>query len=137
MARQVLYKIRLKHLQFSNQMSIKFLVMIPYMSWLMTHSEIFFYDHNVEDDEDMHPRSSEMMPDEIADYLKFMHDGQQSLYEGCDKYSKLSFLLKLYHIKCLCRMTDKAMSMILELLADAFDYAKIPCSFYEAKKIIN
>ncbi|XP_068503985.1 uncharacterized protein [Phaseolus vulgaris] len=72
-----------------------------------------FYDDNVEDDEDMRPRSSEMMPDEIAEYLKFMHDGQQSL------------------------MSDKAMSMILELLADAFDYAKIPCSFYEAKKIIN
>ncbi|XP_027940215.1 uncharacterized protein LOC114194288 [Vigna unguiculata] len=34
-------------------------------------------------------------------------------------------------------MTDRAMSMILELLADAFDYAKIPSSFYEAKKIIN
>jgi len=34
-------------------------------------------------------------------------------------------------------MTDKTMSMLLELLADAFDYAKIPCSFYEAKKIIN
>ncbi|XP_068504079.1 uncharacterized protein [Phaseolus vulgaris] len=34
-------------------------------------------------------------------------------------------------------MTDKAMSMILELLEDAFDYAKIPCSFYEAKKIIK
>ncbi|XP_068503999.1 uncharacterized protein [Phaseolus vulgaris] len=97
----------------------------------------FFYDDNVEDDEDMHPRSSEMMLDEIAEYLKFMHDGQQSLYEGCGKYSKISFLLKLYHNKCLCRMTDKAMSMILELLADVFDYAKIPCSFYEAKKIIN
>ncbi|XP_068486822.1 uncharacterized protein [Phaseolus vulgaris] len=97
----------------------------------------FFYDDNVEDDEDMRPRSREMMPDEIAEYLKFMHDGQQSSYEGCGKYSKLSFLLKLYHIKCLCRMTNKAMSMILELLADAFDYAKIPCSFYEAKKIIN
>jgi len=91
----------------------------------------------VEDDEDMRPISSQMMPDEIVEYLNFMHNGQQSLYEGCDTYSKLSFLLKFYHIKCLCRMTDKEMSMILELLADAFDYAKIPCSFYEAKKIIN
>jgi len=45
----------------------------------------------MEDDEDMHPRSSKMMLDEIAEYLKFMHDGQQSLYEGCGKYSKLSF----------------------------------------------
>lgn len=34
-------------------------------------------------------------------------------------------------------MTDKAMIMILELLIDAFEDAKIPVSFYEAKKIIN
>ena len=55
----------------------------------------------------------------------------------CDKYSKLSFLIKLYHIKCMCKITKKEMSMILELLVDAFGHAKIPSSFYEAKKIIN
>lgn len=39
------------------------------------------------------------------DYSKFyelIEDGKQPLYEGCMKYSKLSFLIKLYHIKCLC-----------------------------------
>lgn len=34
-------------------------------------------------------------------------------------------------------MSDKAMTMILELLKDVFGDAKIPNSFYEAKKIIN
>ena len=34
-------------------------------------------------------------------------------------------------------MSDKAMTMILELLKDAFEHAKIPGSFYEAKKTIN
>ena len=34
-------------------------------------------------------------------------------------------------------MTDKAMSMLLELLGDAFPQAEFPPSFYEAKKIIN
>uniref|UniRef100_A0A151UG06 DUF4218 domain-containing protein n=1 Tax=Cajanus cajan TaxID=3821 RepID=A0A151UG06_CAJCA len=34
-------------------------------------------------------------------------------------------------------MSDKAMTMILELLKDAFEHANIPSSFYEAKKIIN
>jgi hypothetical protein len=34
-------------------------------------------------------------------------------------------------------MTDKAMTMILELLNDAFEHAKIPSSFYEAKKTIS
>ena len=34
-------------------------------------------------------------------------------------------------------MTNKAMSMILELLHNAFGHTRIPNSFYEAKKIIN
>jgi hypothetical protein len=34
-------------------------------------------------------------------------------------------------------MTDKAMTMILERLNDAFEHAKIPSSFYEAKKTIS
>jgi len=81
--------------------------------------------------------SSHNMNDEIRDFFQLMKDGQKSLYEGCDKYSKLSFLIKLYNIKCMCKITNKGMSMIPELLIDAFEHAKIPHSFYEAKKIIN
>ena len=72
-----------------------------------------------------------------SEFYDLLRDGNEELYEGCAKYSKLSFLLKLYHIKCLCGISDKAMTMILELLNDAFEQAKIPNSFYEAKKIIN
>src|ERR1044072_6968942 len=71
------------------------------------------------------------------EFYEIAKDGEQPLYEGCTRYSKLSFLVKLYHIKCLCKMTDKAMTMILELLHDAFEHAHIPSSFYEAKKTIN
>ena len=74
---------------------------------------------------------------ENVEFYELLKDCNQQLYEGCTKYSKLSFLIKLYHIKCLCRMSDKAMTMILELLKDAFEHAKIPGSFYEAKKTIN
>ncbi|XP_039145533.1 uncharacterized protein LOC120282747 [Dioscorea cayenensis subsp. rotundata] len=71
------------------------------------------------------------------EFHELSNDGQQPLYEGCANYSKLSFILKLYHIKCLCGMSDKAMTMILELLHDAFPHIKIPSSFYDAKKTIT
>ncbi|RDX89555.1 hypothetical protein CR513_28707, partial [Mucuna pruriens] len=71
--------------------------------------------------------------EEIGDLVR---DCNQKFYERCQKYSKLSFLLRLYHIKCLYGMTDKAITMILELLKYAFEYAKIPnFFFFEAKKI--
>ena len=37
----------------------------------------------------------------------------------------------------MCGIIDKAMSMLLELLRDAFPDVDIPTTFYEAKKIIN
>ena len=60
-----------------------------------------------------------------------LKDNNQPLYESCTKYSKLSFMLKLYHIKCMCRMSDKAMIMIIDLLKDAFEHAKFPNSLYD------
>ena len=77
----------------------------------------------------------ETMPNE--EYVELLRDCNQELYEGCQKYSKLSFLLRLYHIKCLCGMTNKVMMMSLELLTDTFEYGKFPTSFYEAKKVIQ
>ncbi|XP_057437002.1 uncharacterized protein LOC130729311 isoform X1 [Lotus japonicus] len=59
------------------------------------------------------------------------------MYDGCTKYTKLSFLIKLYHIKSLCGVSNKAMDMILALLHDAFEQTNIPSSGYQARKIVD
>ncbi|XP_058763128.1 uncharacterized protein LOC131636533 [Vicia villosa] len=85
-----------------------------------------------------HPMISEDMSNEDLNKVKeLMEDGNQELYLGCTKYSKLSFIVRLYHIKILCGATDKTFSMIIELLNDVFPHAKLPASFYEAKKMIK
>ncbi|XP_016200320.1 uncharacterized protein LOC107641339 [Arachis ipaensis] len=71
------------------------------------------------------------------DFNDLLSDGEQELYHGCSKYSKLSFLVKLYHIKCMRGVSDKAMSMFLNLLRDAFEQAKLPKTVYEARKTIR
>lgn len=58
----------------------------------------------------------------MAKEFDLLKDGEQPLYDGCTEYSKLSFLVKLYHMKVLCRVSDKAMTMIIELLHDAFKH---------------
>ena len=75
-----------------------------------------------------------IMPKDLLDLLK---DGDQPLYDGCTKYSKLSFLVKLYHIKVLCQISNKAMDMILKLLHDSFKHANILSSNYDAKNLLN
>lgn len=66
-----------------------------------------------------------------------LSDCNEALYEGCQSFSKLSFMLKLYHIKCMSRISDKGMSMIIDLLKEAFEHAKLPDSFNDMKKIIR
>lgn len=41
---------------------------------------------------------------ELFDLLK---NGDQSLYDECTEYSKLSFLVILYHVKVLCELVKK------------------------------
>jgi len=61
----------------------------------------------------------------------------QKLYMGSNKFTKLSFILKLYHIKCLCGISDKEISMMLDLLKDAFTHAKLPASFNDMKRLFE
>ena len=64
-------------------------------------------------------------------------DYNQELYPGCDKFTKLSFILKLYHIKCMCGISDKGISMVLDLMKEAFSHAKLLDSFNDMKKVIR
>ena len=92
---------------------------------------------NPNEDEVEGPQPEFLRNETAREFFDLMTEADKPLYSGCTKYSKLSFLVRLYHIKCLCGMTDKAMSMLLELLGDAFPQAEFPPSFYKAKKIIN
>jgi hypothetical protein len=80
--------------------------------------------------------TEEATRDNSSDFHEFLNDGSQLLQEG-SHYTKLEFIIKLYHIKVLCGLSDKAMTMILDLLRDAFQQAKLPHSLYEAKKTIK
>ena len=40
------------------------------------------------------PPSLQIMNDDAKEFYELIRDGQQNLYEGCEKYSKLSFLVK-------------------------------------------
>jgi hypothetical protein len=64
-------------------------------------------------------------------------ENEQVLYPNCKKYSKLSFMVHLYHLKCLHGWSDKSFSMLLDLLRDALPEGNIlPKSYYETKKMI-
>ena len=55
------------------------------------------------------------------------------LYPGCEKFSALTFLIKLMYIKGLNQWINKSFNMLLELLKEAFtNGTRIPSLHYEA-----
>ena len=65
-------------------------------------------------------------------------DGETELYPGCTSFTKLSFVIQLFHIKCLCGWSDKSFGMLLDLFKRVLPKGEtLPNSFYEAKKLIN
>ena len=71
-------------------------------------------------------------------YQKLIRDADQELYAGCKNFSKISFLVHLFHIKYLNGWSGKSFTMLLKLLKDAFsEGTSLPTSCYEAKKLVK
>ncbi|KAL6218294.1 hypothetical protein ACLB2K_011509 [Fragaria x ananassa] len=78
-------------------------------------------------------------PNENAQrFYKLLEEAETPLYKGCRKYSNLSFLVKLMHIKCSGAWSNDSFGMLLRLLKDAFPMCrKLPSRNYGAKKIVK
>ncbi|PKU78239.1 hypothetical protein MA16_Dca018039 [Dendrobium catenatum] len=99
------------------------------------------YFHSMKDVKD-HLEHNELNTKEQNDHSEkfsnLMQDAGAELYHGCKTFSKLSFILNLYHLKCLHSWTARSFDMLLELLVDAFPKgALLPKSTYEVKKIMK
>ncbi|KAH9697062.1 hypothetical protein KPL71_023450 [Citrus sinensis] len=71
-------------------------------------------------------------------FYKLLEDAEQELYPACKRFTKFSFIVRLFHIKCLNGLSDKAVTMLLELIKEALPEGEtLPKSFYHAKKIIG
>ncbi|XP_044499442.1 uncharacterized protein LOC123220908 [Mangifera indica] len=75
--------------------------------------------------------------DEAKKFFKLLEEGKEELYLGCQNFSKLSFTIRLYLLKCIHGISNVAITNILELLREAFPHAKLPTSFNVAKKMVK
>ncbi|XP_010677833.3 uncharacterized protein LOC104893423 [Beta vulgaris subsp. vulgaris] len=76
--------------------------------------------------------------EEEIKYKRLIEASNEVLYEGCTTFSKLSFLLHLFHLKCMFHWSAESVTKLLELLIDAFpQIMEFPSSYYEGKKVIK
>lgn len=87
---------------------------------------------------DTYPTTGEGTNEDAEKFYKLVKDAQQELYPGCKTFTKLSFIVKLFHLKCINGWSDKSFGMLLKLLQEAFPSGhSLPGTFYETKKIIG
>ncbi|XP_057532932.1 uncharacterized protein LOC130810824 [Amaranthus tricolor] len=76
--------------------------------------------------------------DEAKKFLSLIEEGQQKLYPGCKKFSRLAFTIRLYIYKCDHKLSNVAFSALLALFKEVLpDDSVLPTSLNEAKKVLK
>jgi hypothetical protein len=67
-------------------------------------------------------------------FSRLWEDGMGELYPGCNKFTKVAFILKMLNIKMICNISNKAFDMIIKLIKDVLpDRETLPHSYRETK----
>lgn len=67
-----------------------------------------------------------------------LKDAKAKLHPGCDAFTKLSFLVTIFHLKCLHGWTQESFTSLLGVLSAALpEEANLPKNYHAAKKIIR
>jgi hypothetical protein len=67
-----------------------------------------------------------------------MKEAKHQLYPGCSKFLRISFVVKLLHMKSLYRISNSTFFTIVKLLAEVFPECNtLPKSYNEAKNLLN
>lgn len=105
----------------------------------LLHETFGYHDGSQNDvDDDIHVEAEHQPHDQAEIFYKFVDDANKELYPGCKNFTKLSFIVRLFHIKCLGGWSNNSFTMLLKLLKDVLPEGEtLPDSFYDMKKIIS
>ncbi|XP_075087801.1 uncharacterized protein LOC142169788 [Nicotiana tabacum] len=71
-------------------------------------------------------------------FYKLLEDPEKELYPDCKKVSKLSFVVRLLHLKSLNHWSNKSMDALLRFFKEVLPEGSfVPYSFYEVKKALQ
>ncbi|XP_073109458.1 uncharacterized protein [Elaeis guineensis] len=104
----------------------------------MVHDACAFINTDVERDDVNEGYEPQEPNPKAAAFYRLLKDADKNLYPGCDKVSKLSFAVKLLHLKYSNNWSDTSMDKLLKVFKEVLpNGALVPNSFYEAKKLIQ
>jgi len=74
---------------------------------------------------------------EARKFYDLINDANKELYPGCESFSTLSFIIRLYLLKCLHGWRNSSFIDLLQLLKEAMPNLNIPESFNKTKAMIS
>ena len=88
---------------------------------------------NEESERSLHVHEEFEKPNEDANkFYNSLREAEHKLYLGCKKFTKLSFIMILFHMKCLNGWSNKSFTLLLELLKETLPKGEtLPSNYYE------
>jgi len=74
---------------------------------------------------------------EARTFYALINDANKELYPGCESFSTLSSIIRLYLLKCLHGWSNSSFTDLLQLLKEAMPNLNIHESFYKTKAMIS
>ncbi|XP_057539537.1 uncharacterized protein LOC130817703 [Amaranthus tricolor] len=76
--------------------------------------------------------------EEAKKFFRLIEEGEQELYPGCKKMSRLAFTIRLYIYKCDHKLSDVVTAGLLNFFKEVLpDDAILPTSMHEAKNVLK
>jgi len=93
----------------------------------------------MDEPDDEVPEDSPVFDQYDDSFVQRLKDAEEQLWPGCTEFSKLSFILELYQLKCLSQWSNKSFEMLLSILRRSHPNGKqsIPKTMYEAKTVVR
>lgn len=102
-----------------------------------TSEEMFHDDGNIPEGS-AEGRSNQEPSGCAKDFFALLKDAEKELYPGCKDLTKLSFIVRLYQIKCLFGLSNRACEAVLQLFTQALPKGHcIPNSLEKVQKVIR
>ncbi|KAL7222361.1 hypothetical protein ACSBR1_024125 [Camellia fascicularis] len=75
----------------------------------------------------------------LLKFMKLFDDAQCTVYPECEKFSILSFVIKMFHAKVYNKWSNKSFDMVMQGFKDILPkcYETVPWTLYEAKKFLR
>ncbi|XP_073358965.1 uncharacterized protein [Aegilops tauschii subsp. strangulata] len=71
-------------------------------------------------------------------FFELLKEAKKELYPGCKDFTKLSFIVKLYQIKCVSGMTNRACDLVLQMFTHVLPKGHcIPTNLAKVRKVIR